>query len=200
MNQRTRDTYNQSAQPLSQHYDEIGPREGDINLAFTLAGNPENAVVLELGCGNGRDSRAILRRTPFYTGIDTSEKMIALSRQKSPKGNFELADAITYDYSGPYDVVFAFATLRHIGLEELPIVLTKVYDSLKPGGVFYISSNYGETYRQGPREDEYGNREINYYNPDIIQKHAPPGFKKAQEIHDTIDGEQWFEIALQKKQ
>lgn len=199
MHQKTRDTYNQSAGSLSQHYDEIGPREGDINLAFTLAGNSDNAVVLEIGCGNGRDSRAILRRTPFYTGIDTSKEMIALAKQKSPKGTFEVQDAITFDYKGPYDIVFAFAMLRHADIDELTTILQKVHDCLKPGGVFYISSNYGETYHEGPREDKYGNREIYYYNPDIIQDRAPTGFKKVQEIHDTVNGEQWFEVALQKK-
>lgn len=199
MHQGTRDTYNQSAGSLSEHYDEIGPREGDINLAFTLAGNRENAVVLELGCGNGRDSRAILRRTPFYTGIDTSEKMIALAKQKSPKGNFEVADAVTYDYPDNYDIIFAFATLRHVDIDELATVLKKVADKLNPGGVLYISSNYDDDYHLGPRDDVYGKREIYYYNPDIIQKYAPASLKKVEEIHDTIDGRQWFEVVFQKK-
>ncbi len=199
MHQGTRDTYNQSAGSLSEHYDEIGPREGDINLAFTLAGSPENAVVLELGCGNGRDSRAILRHTPFYTGIDTSEQMVTLAKKKSPKGSFEVADAVTYNYPDNYDIVFAFATLRHINIDELTTVLKNVHDSLKPGGVLYISSNYHDTYHEGPRDDVYGKREIHYYNPDIIQKHAPTGLKKVEEIHDTIDGYEWFEVAFQKK-
>jgi hypothetical protein len=35
MHQKTRDTYNQSADNLSRHYDQIGSRDGDIDLAFT---------------------------------------------------------------------------------------------------------------------------------------------------------------------
>jgi SAM-dependent methyltransferase len=199
MHQGTRDTYNHSAGQLGKHYDEIGPREGDIDLAFAIAGYPENAVVLEIGCGNGRDARAILRHTPFYTGIDTSEKMIALARIKAPKGVFEVADAVLYDYAGPYDIVFALAQFRHMNIEEAATVLKKVYDSLKPGGVFYISSNYGEQYHQSSRADSYGLREMYYYNPAIIQQYAPEGFKKIQEIHDVVDGNQWFEIALKKQ-
>lgn len=198
MHQRTRDTYNQSSDSLSDHYDTIGPRDGDIKLAFTLAGHPENAVVLEIGCGNGRDARAILAQTPFYTGIDTSENMVQRARQKVPKGVFELADAVTFNYAGPYDIVFAFAAFRHMKLEEATTVMQKVHAALKVGGLFYISSNYSDNYKHAPRQDVFGTRDIYYYNPTILQKHAPHGFKKVQEIFDTVDGQEWFEVAFQK--
>lgn len=198
MHQKTRDTYNRSAGSLSDHYDTIGPREGDIKLAFTLAGHPENAQVLEIGCGNGRDARAILTQTPFYTGIDTSEKMIEHARRKAPKGVFDVADAVTYKYKGPYDIVFAFAPFRHMRLEEVTTVMQKVYAALKPSGVFYISSNYGDAYEHTRRQDSFGVRDIYLYNPSILKKHAPAGFKKVQEIFDTVDGQEWFEVAFQK--
>ena len=199
MHQKTRDTYNYSAGSLSKHYDEIGPRDGDINLAFMLAGNPGNAVVLELGCGNGRDARAIAHRTPNYTGIDTSKEMVDRAIEKVPEGHFEVGDATTYNYQGPYDLVFAFATLRHLNTDEVATVMKKVYDSIRPGGVFYISSNYAARYRIGSRSDEYGTREIHYYNPTILQKYAPTGFRKIQEIFDKVDDNEWFEVAFQKQ-
>lgn len=199
MHQRTRDTYDQSAQSLSQHYDEIGARDGDVELAFALAGNPENAVVLELGCGNGRDARAILRRTPFYTGIDTSKKMIAIATQKVPKGDFKVADAITHNYGGPYDIIFAFALFRHLEINEVTAVLRKAAASLKEGGILYISSMFGRVYEHHAHTDNYGTREMHLYNPEIILKHCPPSLKKVQEIYDHIDGNEWFELALRKK-
>lgn len=199
MHQKTRDTYNRSAGSLSDHYDEIGPREGDIKLAFTLARHPENARVLEIGCGNGRDARAILHQTPFYTGIDTSEKMIEHARLKAPKGFFEVADAVTYAYPDKYDIVFAFAPFRHMKLEEVTTVMQKVYAALKPGGVFYISSNYGAKYEHTRRQDIFGVRDIYLYNPTILEKHGPTGFKKIQEIFDTVDNQEWFEVAFQKR-
>ncbi len=198
MHRRTRDTYNKSAQPLSDHYDKIGAREGDINLAFALAGNPENALVLEIGCGNGRDARAILRRTPYYIGIDTSEAMIERAKQRVPKGQFFVADAVTYDFRGPYDIVFALAQFRHMDLEEATTVLKKAYDALRTGGILYVSSNHADKYYCKTRKDAFGTRDIYYYNPDILQKHAPPGLKKVQELYDMVDDQQWFEIAFQK--
>ncbi len=199
MQQETRDTYNQSAERLSRHYDRIGSRDGDIDLAFTLAGNFESPKVLELGCGSGRDAQAILKRTNNYTGIDTSEKMIAIATTKVPNGKFELADAASYSYTGPYDVVFAFALFRHLSLEEVTVVLKKVAATLRPGGVFYISSMLGESYQKLDRNDAFGKREMYLYNPQIIMKRCPPSLKKVQEIYDQIDGKEWFELALHKK-
>ena len=198
MHQTTHNTYNQSAGSLSQHYDEIGSRDGDIDLAFTLAGNPTNAAVLELGCGNGRDAREIIRRTPNYLGVDSSEKMIEIAKSKVPKGTFITADVLNYEFLGPYDIVFAFALLRHISLVELPAFLKQVGESLKPGGVLYISSPHSDSYHHVSLNDRYGTREMHYYNPAIIQKYCPASLKKAQEIYDAVNGVEWFELALKK--
>lgn len=198
MRQKTQDTYDRSADSLSQHYDAIGPRIGDVDLAFTLAENPQNAQVLELGCGNGRDARAILRHTPHYTGIDTSPKMIAIARDKLALGTFLVEDATTYEYGGPFDIVFAFALIRHLDVNELSTVLRKVAVSLRPGGILYISSVYGRYHQQEPRSDSYGTRTMYSYNPHIVQKYSPPSLKKVQEIYDTIGGVEWFELALRK--
>lgn len=198
MHQGTRDTYNHSAGLLSRHYDAIGSRDGDIDLAFTLAGDPKNAKVLELGSGNGRDAQSILRHTPNYIGIDNSAEMVAIAQQKVPTVGFEVADAVTYKYAGPYDIIFAFAIIRHLSIPELTTVLKKAATNLKPGGILYISSVYSQSHHLASRNDNFGTREMYYYNPAIIQKYCPQTLKKVQEIYDTINGVDWFEIALRK--
>lgn len=199
MHRAVRAAYDKSADQFSQHYDQIGAREGDIELAFALAGNPEHAKVLEIGCGNGRDARAIMRRTNNYTGIDTSEKLLSIARTRLPEGHFEQVDALNFMYQGPYDVVFAFAPLRHMKLEEVTDVLLAVHRSLRPGGVFYISSNHGLKYESVSQHSPVGGmRQIYTYNADIIQKHAPVGLKPVYQTRDTVDGQEWFEVALQK--
>lgn len=198
MPQNTRKVYDQSADEISDYYDTIGPREGDIDLAFALADNPENAVVLEIGCGNGRDAKSIVQHTPYYTGIDASEKMISKAKQRLPQANFEQADAISYGYGSLYDIVFAFAPLRHMNLDEVTTVLKKIYDALRPGGVLYVSSNFGQKYEVAERAHPHGIKKIYRYNPDILQKHAPSGFKRVREIYDSVNNEPWFEVAFKK--
>ncbi len=199
MHRVARTSYDTSADQFSQHYDQIGPREGDIELAFALAGSPEHARVLEIGCGNGRDAHSIVQRTNNYTGVDTSEKLLTIARRRVPRGNFVLSSATDFEYVGPYDVVFAFALFRHMDLEEVTDVLREVYRSLRPGGVFYISSNYGLKYEPIDQQSPVGGtRRIYTYNPDIIRKHAPAGLKHVYQTRDTVDGHEWFEVALQK--
>lgn len=199
MHRAARATYDISADQFSQHYDQIGPREGDIELAFALAGNPTNARVLEIGCGNGRDARAIMRHATHYTGIDISEKMLLIARTKLPEGNFERADAAEFTYKGPYDVVFAFALIRHMDLEEVTDVLKAVNHSLRPGGVLYISSNYGVKYEPIDLPSPVGGtRRVFTYNPNIIQKHSSSRLRLVYQTRDTVDGREWFEVAMQK--
>lgn len=197
MPHNTLKVYDEFADELSDHYNEIGPRYGDIDLAFADAGNPENAVVLEIGCGNGRDAAVIRQHTPYYTGIDTSEKMLAKAQQRLPDAHFEQADARTYAYPGSYDIVFALAPFRHMDLDEVTTVLRKIYDSLRIGGVLYISSNYGPKYEQVERNHRVS--KIHYYNPEIIQKHAPHGFKKQRDLQENVNNEPWFELSLKKE-
>lgn len=194
-------TYDNAAEKLVKHYEGIGPREGDVILAFALAGNPENAHVLEIGCGYGREARKILEHTDFYTGIDASEKLLELARQRVPQGNFELADAVSYDYpEEAYDIVFAFASLRHMDQTETETILRQVYHSLKPGGIFYISLQYADSYRETIKDDEFGVRLLYLYNPSLIQKLAGPVYKNVYESRDTIEGRDWFEIVLKKSE
>ena len=190
--------YDDSADELSDYYDRIGPRYGDVELAFADAGNLENPVVLEIGCSNGRDAQVITQHTPYYTGIDLSEKMVAKAKDRLPNVHFEQADARTYDYPGINDIVFAFAPFRHMDLEEVTTVLRKIYDSLRVGGVLYISSNHSQKYEEAERPHPYGIHKIHYYNPSVIQKHAPDGFKKVREQYDTVNNEPWFELSLKR--
>jgi SAM-dependent methyltransferase len=200
MHRAARAAYDKSVAQFSHHYDQIGPRDGDIELAFALAGNPAQASVLEIGCGNGRDAKAIMQRTGDYTGIDTSEKMIAIARNRLPEGNFTQISANDFDYPGPYDVVFAFAPFRHMNLEEVTDVLHAVSRSLRQGGVLYVSSNYGPKYEQVEQPSPVGGtRQIFTYNSDILHKHAPTNLKRVYQLRDRVDGQEWFEVVFQKK-
>lgn len=200
MHKAARAAYDESVALFSRHYDQIGPREGDIELAFALAGNPEHARVLEIGCGNGRDARAIIQRTPNYTGIDTSVKMIAIARNRLPEGNFEQISATDFDYKGLYDIVFAFAPFRHMDLEEVTDVLHAVGKSLRQGGVLYVSSNYGQKYERIEQPSPVGGTRLIFtYNPDILHKHAPSSLKRVYQMRDRVDGQEWFEVVFQKK-
>lgn len=184
---------------MIEHYSSIGPREGDIELAFSLAGNPYNANVLEIGCGLGRDAVMIAQKTPYYVGIDATADVIKLAKQRVPKGHFEVADAFTYSYpANTYDIVFCFAALRHHDKDKAKQLLATLHPALKQGGIVYLSMHFGAQYKMTKQQDLFGQRDIAVYNPALIAKLAGKGYQMVYERVDTVMGVKWFEVALKK--
>jgi SAM-dependent methyltransferase len=199
LRQKTVDTYNKSAAPLSAYFRGIGPRHKYIDLAFKLAGNPANARVLEIGCGDGRDAKAIIERTPHYTGIDISTELIALARNHMPKAHFEVADAAIYKMTRSLDIIFAFASLLHLSKDEVADVLRRAHSALRPGGVFYISLKYRPKYVSEVRADQYGQRLFYFYSPELLAELAGSGYEVAASFHELRGKTDWIEIALRKR-
>src|SRR5579862_406860 len=95
--QETIDTYNRSAKELAKYFDSIGTRALYIDLAFKLAGNPKNARVVEIGCGDGRDAKDIIKHAKWYLGFDISEGLLKFANKLMPDAKFMLADAADFD-------------------------------------------------------------------------------------------------------
>lgn len=195
----TIETYDHSAEALSEYFQGFGPRTRDIELTFELAGNPQNPKVLEIGCGDGRDAAEITAHTNWYLGFDISQGMVSLAEQNVPGGVFEVADAVEFSYPPDLDVVFAFASVLHLGPEELDTVFSKVGKVLRPGGIFYISTKYSENYREEIKEDQYGRRQFYFYNQDEIGAHAGRNFETVYSELVMHGNTEWLEIALRRR-
>jgi SAM-dependent methyltransferase len=193
---QTIDTYNKSAQALGTKFDAAGARITNIEEVFTCLGK-ENPKVVEIGCGNGRDAVEILKRTSDYLGIDISEELIRLAREKVPHGRFEVVDIIDFEFPKKLDAVFAFASLIHVNKEEFRTILERIYDVLNPGGVIYLSLKQSDAYEEVTKEDEFGVRTYYHYSPEDIQKIAPKFVFVKNEIQE-IRGQKWLEVILQK--
>ena len=99
--------------------------------------------ILDLGCGSGRDSLQFLKRGYTVTSVDGSEELCRIAEAYTgQKVHHMLFDEISWQ--NEFDGVWACASLLHCTIEELPMILQKVTDSLKPGGVLYLSFKYGD--------------------------------------------------------
>jgi len=168
---QTIETYNRSAAGLGKKFDRIGARVSDIEETFALV-KKENPNVLELGCGNGRDAQEIVKRTNEYYGIDISEELLKLAKEKVPGARFELGDIYDFDFPEGIDIVFAFASLIHVTKEEFRTVLKKLYYTLNKGGVIRMSLKYSPNYREVTQGDEFGIRTYYFYSPEDIKEMA----------------------------
>jgi len=199
LRQQTVDTYNNSAKELAEYFKGIGPRIEDIELAFEVAGNPPNAKVVEIGCGDGRDGKEILKRTDNYLGFDISESFINIAKKSSPKAKFIVADAKDFKFEDNLDIVFAFASLLHLNKEEVAQVCDKVAEALKTGGVFYISVKSAPQYKQEIKEDDFGKRLFYFYDDELMLKLAGDKFEVKKLWHKTVGSTDWLELVLEKK-
>jgi SAM-dependent methyltransferase len=199
LRQVTIDTYNQSADALAEYFKGIGPRVKYVDIALELAGNPKNPRIVEIGCGDGRDASYITQKAGFYKGFDISEKLINIAKKDLPNTQFEVADAIDFNYPPDLDVVFAFASLLHLNPKEVKDTLSKVSSALKPGGIFYISSKYSDEYKEEVKNDKFGSRLFYFYNAKIITELAGDDFEAVKQWQEVIGKTDWFEIALQKR-
>jgi tRNA (cmo5U34)-methyltransferase len=100
---------------LSQMVDEI-PGYGELQDAVAAAANalaPE--TVLELGTGTGETASHI--RAKRWTGVDSSEAMLARARERLPDADLRLARLEDPLPEGPFDLVVSALAVHHLDAE-----------------------------------------------------------------------------------
>jgi trans-aconitate 2-methyltransferase len=114
--------------------------------------------ILDIGCGTG-DLTARLAELAAHghvVGIDASSSMIAEARRRHPQVRFEecAAQDMTPEI-GSFDLAMSTAVLHWIPESDHDLVLRRVHDVLRPGGVFRAEfGGYGQIARARTILDE----------------------------------------------
>jgi ubiquinone/menaquinone biosynthesis C-methylase UbiE len=97
--------------------------------------------VLDLGCGNGRFFEFLKDKDIDYIGVDFSEKLIEIAKEKYPKIKFQVADALNLPFPNNYfDKIYSIAVLHHIPSEEFRMqFLKEARRILKPNGFLILT-------------------------------------------------------------
>jgi trans-aconitate 2-methyltransferase len=87
-----------------------------IDLINKIGISLQPRSILDIGCGPGNSSEALLQRWPNVklTGIDNSANMIEKARTTYPNNKWIVADASNYTSNAKYDIVFSNATIQWI--------------------------------------------------------------------------------------
>jgi len=123
---------------------------------------PEGALILDFGCGPGRDTKAFLNAGYRVEATDGSEEMCrAASAYTGIPVKRMLFEEL--DVENRYDGIWACASLLHLPAGKLPDVLRKIERALKPGGVLYASFRYGDF------EGMLNGRYFTYYTEETLR-------------------------------
>lgn len=100
---------------------------------------------LDIGCGEGYNTRITAKRGAKLNAVDISEVFITTAKEtetQEPLGIvYEIASASTLPYP-ENDFDFAIATMSLMDIPETEKVIAEVYRVIKPGGFFQFSINH----------------------------------------------------------
>jgi ubiquinone/menaquinone biosynthesis C-methylase UbiE len=109
---------------------------------FEMLPEVEGLCGLDLGCGEGHNTRLLAERGARMTGIDISETFIRHAKEAEAVHSlgidYRLASAVNLPFeAASFDFVSAFMSLMDI--PETERVLAEVFRVLEPGGFFQFS-------------------------------------------------------------
>ncbi len=102
----------------------------------------DDASILDLGCGSGRDALAFKSKGYDVTATDSSKVLIEKAKERTGvhirlESFYELSDL------NRYDGIWACASLLHCERNRLDEILDKILNALKVNGICYMSFKYG---------------------------------------------------------
>jgi SAM-dependent methyltransferase len=153
---------------------------------------PKLANVLELGCGAAKPCTQILAEHAEVTGVDISAAQLALAKQLVPKAQLIHADMMSLTFpSNTFDAVVAFYSIIHIPREKQDVLISRIVDWLRPGGL--LLANFGTTDDPGSiNQDWLGSKMYwsSYNVPTNEEMLIRAGFEllEAEVLEDNEDG------------
>jgi SAM-dependent methyltransferase len=100
-------------------------------------------TILDLGCGTGNHAIPLSKRGYQVTGVDISDDMLNIARQKSSQPNFIYGDLLNIDLGEQFDSVLMMFAVLGYQLMNVNIALQNVHRHLKRGGLFIFDVWYG---------------------------------------------------------
>jgi len=100
-------------------------------------------ALLDLGCGPGIYAELLCDKGFKVTGIDYSKRSISYAKQsavkKSKSIDYLYQNYLTINYQSEYDIVtLIYCDFGVLPPQERLVLLNKIYNALKPGGIFIV--------------------------------------------------------------
>lgn len=188
------DYYNRYAVPYYEKTVELSMEE---QLQRFLEYLPENADVLDLGCGSGRDTVFLEEEGCVVTAMDGSEQMCKLASIHTGREVLHLK-VEDMEFDDVFHGIWACAVLGHFPPEEIQGVMKKILRALKEDGILYFSV------RKGDRNGRFNGRYFYDYDREALN-HLLDSLSgiKVLDIWKTSDlregqSSRWYNVLIRK--
>jgi SAM-dependent methyltransferase len=156
--------------------------------------------VLEIGCGVARIGLPLAPEVGFWQGVDISENMVGVAKQRLSAHSNVAAEAIPKPKlpfpDASFDAVYSIAVFIHMDKEDFYLYLKEAARVLKPGGRLYFD-HWNLTHAVGFRRFWY---EANFYekagDPSVRKDVARNQFSSPDEIRAYLQNVGLIETAI----
>jgi len=159
---------------------------------------PETGLILDAGCGSGRDTRFFLRHGFDVVAFDNSSEMVTLASDFTGQDCLLLSfDDIPFE--NKFDGVWACASMLHVPKSNMKHVLNKLCTALKHDGILYTSFKYGddEVFRNGRLFSNFDEESFNALLTDQKKLNVLK-YWKTNDLRPGREDEKWLNILLKK--
>ncbi len=151
------------AEKARDYADRFAAAEPGVHLKSFMELLPEGAHILDLGCGPGNATAAMLAAGHNVEAWDASPDMAAVAAERFgidvKVATFDMLSA-----KAVYDGIYANFSLLHLPKREMPRSLARIAAALKPGGLLHLGLKTG----RGEKRDALGRFYAFYEEDEII--------------------------------
>ena len=187
--------YNKNSVDFVHSTRDVDFREIQDNFLGLIA---PKSLILDFGCGSGRDTKYFLSKGYIVEAWDGS---IELCKAASEFTQIDVKNKLFQDLSASslYDGIWACSSILHLPLNDLILVMKKIESALKNTGVLYTSFKYGDY--SGERNGRYFT-DMTEDRFDEILQHCPSlhiiEIWQTGDVRQERENEKWLNILLRK--
>ena len=139
---RSIDPVRQSVAAYTAHADEYeaayASKYADIVARFA-ASLPTPSLILDAGCGPGRDLERFVEHGHVARGVELNPEFVVRARRHAPTAHCDQRDVASCHPSGFFDGIWAAAALVHLPADDMFDVLGQFGTLLRPEGKLFVS-------------------------------------------------------------